>query len=464
MDEPIRVQDAVVIRVEHFLLRGLGHLDRLAHRRKFLKFGRIAGVVGRSVAGIRMQDHEDFIGRAGEDVLLQTRQQDAVEPLIGLGMHRLEIGLFPILFDVYRRLAPVAGAPRYIYAVPVQVVGQDFVQFLGVARLQDAPDARHGVGGRGIREQDRYAVLGGVGVGFPVVSVLGEMVPPGRFPDDEHAHIAAFGDGHRVFQRNFFHIAAAFGAEKAEGIHGIGPRHEHAAQLGSVPIHPGPVGDVAEYQQGHRTQGDSDASQGFLRPVVVHFPGKEVDAGQDAQHQDVAHQGPGEETGGFGILGVEDIAHHVVRYQHVEIADKIEHDGVAHQGEGDDAFSYETAQGQDQVIGKEIAGDHQQDHAGNNERAVQAGFNHTQQVPVEGSVEGHQRIEAQHQAEGRERDILFKQFHFQNRILWNRTISPIASASSSRLKRMVSGMLTCCGVPSYGVVDTEASYRANGFV
>ena len=290
------------------------------------------------------------------------------------------------------------------------------------------------------------------------------MVPPGRFPDDEHAHIAAFGDGHRVFQRNFFHIAAAFGAEKAEGIHGIGPRHEHAAQLGSVPIHPGPVGDVAEYQQGHRTQGDSDASQGFLRPVVVHFPGKEVDAGQDAQHQDVAHQGPGEETGGFGILGVEDIAHHVVRYQHVEIADKIEHDGVAHQGEGDDAFSYETAQGQDQVIGKEIAGDHQQDHAGNNERAVQAGFNHTQQVPVEGSVEGHQRIEAQHQAEGRERDILFKQFHFQNRILWNRTISPIASASSSRLKRMVSGMLTCCGVPSYGVVDTEASYRANGFV
>ena len=197
---------------------------------------------------------------------------------------------------------------------------------------------------------------------------------------------------------------------------------------------------------------------------LCHFPGKEVDAGQDAQHQDVAHQGPGEETGGFGILGVEDIAHHVVRHQYVEIADKIEHDGVAHQGEGEDAFAHETAQRQDQVIGKEIAGHHQQDHADNDKRAVQAGFNNTHQMSVEGGVEGHQRIEAQHQAERRQRDILLKQFHFQNRILWNRTISPIASASSSRLKRMVSGMLTCCGVPSYGVADTLESNRANGFV
>ena len=61
MDEIVRIENRIVIRIHQLLRIGLGHLNRVADRSEKFKLLRVVLVVGRTMACTCVYDYQDFI-------------------------------------------------------------------------------------------------------------------------------------------------------------------------------------------------------------------------------------------------------------------------------------------------------------------------------------------------------------------------------------------------------------------
>lgn len=356
-----------------------------------------------------VEHDQQFVLVAREDLVPESGKQDAVITVVGLGIARLELPGAVVFVDVQGWLAPVGTAPYHIHTVPVEVVRKDLIEFVGRLVVENGLHAGRGVGRRGICHQGGHAVPLEERIGRPPVSVEREIRPPGRLPDHQDADVTAVGSDPCIGQRNLLPVAFPLGVVVTYGIDHIRPGHDQASDLGGVAVDPGPVLHVDQrHGQGER-QRRTGTGQKASPAAVVYAPGKEVDARHDAQEKEIPHGIPGEEPGGFRIAGVEDVAHHLVRDEHLIGVDEIEAQGVADQGEGKEAFPHKAAQKEQQVIDEEIERQHHDDEPSGDHHAVEAPFEVVEHQPEEGPVVCHERKEAEHRGHTREAGLLFEE-------------------------------------------------------
>ena len=216
MDDPVGIDETVVIGVVQLLGAHFGHLHRAAHGREHLEFLRIVRVVRRTVISVGMEDAEDLAVPAFQDFIDQTGQQSAVITGIRVRQPFPKVADGLILTHVHRGLAPVAGAPENVAAGPVQIVRQDLVKLVRVLVFEDGLHPGGGIGRRGLRHIGLDTVLHGVRVGFLPIAVQGEMVPSRRFTDDEDADSRVVVGQRSIGKRDFLHVLPLFGRIKTE--------------------------------------------------------------------------------------------------------------------------------------------------------------------------------------------------------------------------------------------------------
>ena len=454
MNEPVRVHNAVVVGVEQFLPAHLAHLYRWVDGRKHLKFRRIIAKVRRSMVGIGVNYHKYFVRRAGGNVLPQAFPKDAVVAVIGLGETGLQVSFAVVFFRFHRGLSPVAGAPAHIHARTEQVVGQNLVQLPCLLRFQDGFDAGTGVGGGGIGHKGRHAVLRGVRIGLLGVTVQRKMVPAGAFPDDEHTNIARVGDARHIRQQDLFLLRPMPGLLVADAVHNIGPGGNERTQFRGIAVYPGPVFHIAEDDRRYQRQSHADTRPKALPGAVIHFSAKHVHHGQDAQEQHIQHKAPAKETGRLRVLRVNGVAHHFVGDEDIVGIHEKQHHGIPEEGKRHDALAHEAAQEHQQVIDKKVDGHQQKRGRQGEQHAIEAALQVSGKVAEERQVERTRRIEAQHQAIGRQGG-LFMQVYRHN---FTKSRSTQAQRRpNKRLNKSVSAVFTGCCALLKGFACTRAS-------
>ena len=456
MDDPVLIDDAVVVRVEEFLLTYLGHLHSAADRSEHLEFRRIICIVRRSVVRIAVNDDEHLVRLARKDVLAEPGQQDAVIPVVFFREPALQIALVVILFGMDRRFAPVARAPGDVHAGTLEVVRQDLVKLVLVIRLQDGFHPRHGVCGGSIGLQGYDGIPGGIGIRLLPVAIEGEMVLPGRFADDQDTDVAGVRDGRHVRKRDLFHRLALFSAQVAEGIDRIGPGCEETPQHRGVPVDPGPVLHVAEGDGKKKDNAGAHRAQEPLPGAVPELAAEDIDTGDDAPEQHVQDERPGEEARGLGVLRMDDIAHHLVGHEHVIRVHEIEHHGIPEQGERHDALAHETEQVHQQVVQQEVQDQQQDGCADREDDAVRASLQALPQLPEEGPVEHRHRKYAQRQAPDGQAGLFLEQAH-PFRYFHQRPRVATTRPRTRRLYRTVRSQLMAWGSSLKGLSCTDAS-------
>ena len=238
------------------------------------------------------------------------------------------------------------------------------------------------------------------------------MVLPGRFADDEDAHVAGVRDGNHVRKRNLLHGLALFGPEVAEGIDRIGPGGEETSQHRGIPVDPGPVLHVAEGDGEKEDDRGAHGAQEPLPGIVPDLAAEDVNAGNDASEQHVQDESPGEEARCLGVLRMDDVPHHFVGHEHVIRVHEIEHHGIPEQGERHDALAHEPEQVHQQVIQQEVQDQQEDGRADGEDDTVRASLQALPQLPEEGSVENRHRKDAQRQAPDGETDLFPERSHF----------------------------------------------------
>ena len=229
MDDPVGIDDAVVVGVEQFLRAHLGHFHRAAHGSEDLELRRIVRIVGRPVVRIGVKHAEHLVLAAREDLVLQAHEEVAVVLAARFGEPLAEIADGLVGTHMHRGLAPVAGAPEHIDPGPVQVVRQDLIQFVRILVFEDGLHARGGIGGGCIGHIGFDAVFHRVRIRLLGIAVQGEMVPPGGLADDEDAYGRTVIRERRIRQGDLLHVLPLFRSLVAEGIDNVGPWHQEAA-------------------------------------------------------------------------------------------------------------------------------------------------------------------------------------------------------------------------------------------